>query len=74
MNENDPATIDALLEELPTLSTSKEVAELLRIEPGTVLRWADEDGLKSVSFGKKARRVRRFLKADLREYLLRDED
>lgn len=72
---NDPATIDALLEDLPSVSTTREVADLLRVEPQTVLKWADEeDGLRSITFGMKARRVRRFRKADLRDYLLRDGD
>lgn len=73
---NDPQTIDSLLKDLPELCTTQEIAALLRVEPQTVLKWtSQEGGLQDITFGNRARRVRRFRKEDLREYLLRsDED
>ena len=47
--------------------TVKEVAELLRVHPQTVRRWADSGELKYYQFSSKGRR--RFMLQDVMEFL-----
>jgi excisionase family DNA binding protein len=51
--------------------TTEEVAELMRVERPTVLRWASEYGLKILSIGPRIKRIRR---EDLREFLLTSDE
>lgn len=68
---NDPAAVDSLLEQLPDLATTEEIAELMRVKTGTILKWSQKFGLKSISVGP---RVRRFRKEDLRAFLLHSDE
>jgi excisionase family DNA binding protein len=68
---NDPKAVDALLEGQPELMTTEEVAELMRVSQGTVLRWMKEGGLPVISVGPKLRRIQR---ANFREWLLRADE
>ena len=68
---NDPEAVDGLLEHLPELSTTDEIAELMRVKTGTILKWSKDFGLKSIAVGP---RVRRFRKEDLRAFLLTSDD
>lgn len=68
---NDPAAVDSLLEQLPDLATTEEIAELMRVKTGTILKWSQKFGLKSISVGP---RVRRFRKEDLRTFLLHSDE
>lgn len=64
---NDPKAVDSLLDGLPDLLTTDEVAELMRVSQGTVLRWIKEQGLTVLSVGPRLRRIQR---SHLREWLL----
>jgi excisionase family DNA binding protein len=68
---NDPEAIDELLEDLPNLATTEELAELMRVKPQTVLKWTKDNGLKSITVGA---RVRRFRKADIRSFLVMGDE
>ncbi|GAA1495386.1 helix-turn-helix domain-containing protein [Paeniglutamicibacter kerguelensis] len=68
---NDPEAVDGLLEALPELATTEEIAELMRVKTGTILKWSKDFGLKSISVGP---RVRRFRKTDLRTFLLTSDE
>ena len=68
---NDPAAVDSLLEQLPDLATTEEIAELMRVKTGTILKWSQKFGLKSIAVGP---RVRRFRKEDLRSFLLHSDE
>lgn len=68
---NDPDAIDGLLEDLPDVITTDEAAQLMRVQPSTVIRWADELGLNIISIGPRIRRIR---KEDLRAFLLRTDE
>jgi excisionase family DNA binding protein len=68
---NDPQAVDALLAELPELSTTEEIADLMRVKTGTILKWSKDFGLKSISVGS---RIRRFRKEDLRAFLLTSDE
>lgn len=68
---NDPTAIDALLADVPEMLTTEEVAELMRVERPTVLRWANEQGLKVLSVGPRLKRIRR---EDLRTFLLTSDE
>lgn len=68
---NDPNAIDGLLAGVPDVLTTEEVAELMRVERPTVLRWANEYGLKVLSIGTRVKRIR---KEDLREFLLHSDE
>ncbi|MGL3808124.1 helix-turn-helix domain-containing protein [Paeniglutamicibacter sp. R2-26] len=68
---NDPAAVDSLLEQLPDLATTEEIAELMRVKTGTILKWSQKFGLKSISVGP---RIRRFRKEDLRSFLLHSDE
>jgi len=68
---NDPNAIDGLLAGVPDVLTTEEVAELMRVERPTVLRWANEYGLKVLSIGTRIKRIR---KEDLREFLLHSDE
>lgn len=68
---NDQHTVDGLLNGLPEVATTEEVAELMRVKTGTVLKWGRDFGLKSIAVGP---RVRRFRKEDLRSFLLTSDD
>ncbi len=68
---NDPKVIDTLLREAPDLITPEELAALMRVNPTTVTRWVRDYGLKTISVGP---RLRRFLKEDVREFLLYSDE
>jgi excisionase family DNA binding protein len=68
---NDPKAVDALLEDQPALMTTEEVAELMRVSQGTVLRWMREGGLSVISVGPKLRRIQR---EHFREWLLKADE
>lgn len=68
---NDPAAIDALLEDLPEVLTMDEIADLLRVSTATVLRWQKDNGLRAIVLSERLRRVR---KADLREFLVQADN
>lgn len=68
---NDPEAIDDLLADLPNLTTTEELAELMRVKPQTVLKWTKDNGLKSITVGL---RIRRFRKTDVRSFLLRADE
>lgn len=68
---NDPTAIDHLLSGQPEMLTTEEVAELMRVERPTVLRWASDYGLKILSIGPRIKRIRR---EDLREFLLTSDE
>lgn len=65
-------TLTALgLPESPDLITPEELAALMRVNPTTVTRWVRDYGLKTISVGP---RLRRFLKEDVREFLLYSDE
>lgn len=68
---NDPTVVDAILEDCPELASSSEVAQLLRVEPGTVTKWIRHGELNGLKIGTRTTRVR---KTDLREFLLRADE
>lgn len=68
---NDPEAIDDLITDLPEWATTEEIADLMRVQPQTVLKWNKEYGLNAVSVGA---RVRRYRKKDVREFLLTSDD
>lgn len=68
---NDPQAVDGLLEGQPELLTSEEVAELLRVDGRTVLKWIREGGLRAISVGPRLKRIRQ---GDLRAFLLHADE
>ncbi|WP_300345601.1 helix-turn-helix domain-containing protein [Nesterenkonia sp.] len=68
---NDPDLVDALLQDVPELTNSQEIAALLRVETATVAKWIRAGELSGMKIGKRVTRVR---KADLREFLLRADE
>ncbi|MFC7403432.1 helix-turn-helix domain-containing protein [Citricoccus sp. GCM10030269] len=68
---NSPEAVDSLLEGQPDLLTTDEVAELMRVSQGTVLRWIKEQGLTVISVGPRLRRVQR---SHFREWLLQADE
>lgn len=68
---NDPAAIDSLLESLPDVLTTEDVAEMMRVESQTVRKWIQHYGLRAISVGPRIKRIR---KADLRDFLLTSDD
>jgi excisionase family DNA binding protein len=68
---NDPKAVDSLLEGQPDLLTTDEVAELMRVSQGTVLRWIKDQGLTVIAIGPRLRRIQR---EHLREWLLRADE
>ena len=67
---NDPELIDELLEGLPDLVTSEEIAKLMRVTPNTILKWTRDMGLRHIAVGSRLKRVR---KSDLREILINSD-
>ena len=68
---NDPEAVEDLIADLPEWATTEEIADVMRVQAQTVLKWNREDGLKSVSIGS---RVRRYRKKDVRDFLLRSDE
>lgn len=68
---NDPHAVDSLLDGQPGLLTTDEIAELMRVSQGTVLRWMKEQGLPVISVGPRLRRVQR---EHFREWLLKADE
>ena len=64
---NDPNLVEAIIEEIPVLASSNEVAKLLRVEPATVTKWIRHGELNGIKIGKRTTRIR---KDDLRTFLL----
>ncbi|MEW1982436.1 helix-turn-helix domain-containing protein [Citricoccus sp. NPDC079358] len=68
---NDPKAVDSLLEGQPELLTTDEIAELMRVSQGTVLRWMKEQGLPAITVGPRLRRVQR---DHFRDWLLKADE
>ncbi|WP_246858694.1 helix-turn-helix domain-containing protein [Citricoccus sp. SGAir0253] len=68
---NDPKSVDSLLEGQPELLTTDEIAELMRVSQGTVLRWIKDQGLPVISVGPRLRRVQR---GHFRDWLLQADE
>lgn len=68
---NDPKAVDSLLDGQPDLLTTDEIAELMRVSQGTVLRWIKEQGLPVITVGPRLRRVQL---PHFREWLLKADE
>jgi len=68
---NDPKAVESLLDGLPDVLTTEEVANLMRVDTSTVIRWSRDYGLRIIAIGPRLRRIRL---EDLREFLLTSDE
>lgn len=68
---NDPKAVESLLDGMPDVLTTDEVAQLMRVDSSTVIRWSRDYGLRIIAIGPRLKRVRL---ADLRDFLLTSDE
>lgn len=68
---NDPKAIESLLDGMPDVLTTDEVAQLMRVDSSTVIRWSRDYGLRIIALGPRLKRVRL---VDLRDFLLTSDE
>jgi len=68
---NDPKAVESLLDGLPDVLTTEEVAQLMRVDSSTVIRWSRDYGLRLIAIGPRLKRVRI---EDLRDFLLHSDE
>jgi len=68
---NDPKAIESLLDGMPDVLTTDEVAQLMRVDSSTVIRWSRDYGLRIIAIGPRLKRVRL---VDLRDFLLTSDE